>query len=212
MAGFGGAVALVGIAVILWQLYLPRTQQGPTIISLQADPTFSEKAPATNKLAVKIATSPPNEESKEETNNLPVLATQPTGVAQTSVLPTSVSLIKTDTIPTGINPESLMHEAQALFDMGYYTWPKPSAADRLDELLGLDPTHDGALALRDRMASLLIVKARQPYTEGFFGSARDQIKAVLAFHRNHGPAVDLLIKWDEARLIRNLNRARLPTG
>jgi hypothetical protein len=192
-------VALVGIAVILWQLYLPRTQQGPTIISLQADPTFSEKAPATNKLAVKIATSPPNEESKEETNNLPVLATQPTGVAQTS-------------IPTGINPESLMHEAQALFDMGYYTWPKPSAADRLDELLGLDPTHDGALALRDRMASLLIVKARQPYTEGFFGSARDQIKAVLAFHRNHGPAVDLLIKWDEARLIRNLNRARLPTG
>ncbi|MFT7652625.1 MAG: hypothetical protein ACI9ON_002680 [Limisphaerales bacterium] len=207
-----GTLAVGGIAVILYQLYIPSTQQEPASISLQA-PTITEKVTTTNELAVEIATSTPN----EETVDTPVLVTPPVGVDQTSVLPTSISLIKTDKIPSDINPESLMpdslmNEAQALFDMGYYTWPKPSAADTLDDLLALDPAHNDALALRDRMASLLIDKARQSYTEGLFGSARDQIKAVLAFHRNHGPAVELLIKWDEARLNRNLNRERLPSG
>lgn len=186
----------------------------PAQVSMPAQPDVEgpPEQPALDPEAAVASTPQAADSTTEELTTAQTPA--PQAEAEAEVTPQTETVAQAEPEPTTsamltqAEPEpptsALLTQAEQLFAQGYYTWPEPNAATLIDQILGMDPEHGGALELRDRMATLLLDEARAAYDEGFPGAARDQVKAVLAFHRNHGPAVELLIAWDEARLARRI--------
>jgi len=91
--------------------------------------------------------------------------------------------------------ETLLAEAQTLFDADSIVTPGRNAVKALIQLLTLDPSNEAGLRLMYLSAARLLDQARAAHAAGDEYLARNLVEEVLGFHPEFAEAKDLLSSW-----------------